>query len=662
MTAPIRPPDRDRVARNVDKMASQGASADEIESYIQSEGLHPIAKAPSIPPIAAESTAARPRPKDSDLSPLAFLAPVAQGLTLGGADEILGAVEGANQALHGGSFKQGYVKGRDKVRAGTKQFAEEHPIASPVLTAAGAIAPAFLGPGKAIIQAGTPLLAKLGLGAAEGAALGGVSGALSADENRGAGALEGGVIGGALGGAIPLVGAGVSAARNILGRTGAAAGKHADALVTRALARDQVTPRSLQAPAGKPAVLADLGGENTLGLARGAQATPSDAKQRLADFLHGRQADQPTRVLTDLETAAGRQNENVHDTAEQLIAQRKANAKPLYDKVRDVIVDDPEVIATINGSPYFKRAHTIGRQIAREEGINLPPLIKESLDADGNVIREQVPQSVQAIDYTKRGLDALIERQYSRGGMDKNLSRVLRDKLRGMLERVDEAVPDYKAARQQFAGDSDLIDALEQGRNFLKEDYRVTAKELSRMTDGEKELHTAGALDAIRQKIDEAPDGADVVKRIFGNPRKRDQLKVLLGDQKFGQLEEQMGVESRMVRTKDRVLGGSPTARIQTELAELNDNPVIPAAEAVVRGNPKAAAIRAIVNVAKQRGQGNVGQVADEVSKRMLLQPGTPHYQAWLRVLDRMQADAARVSLPKTVARRALIAGASNRE
>lgn len=664
MTAPIRPPDRDRVARNVDTMASKGASADEIESYIQSEGLQPIAqpKASSIPPIAAESTHGRPRPKDSTLSPLAALAPVAQGLTLGAADEILGAVEGANQALHGGSFKQGYVEGRDKVRAGTKQFADENPIASKVLNVVGGIAPAFFGPGKTLIQAGTPLLAKMGLGAAEGAALGGVSGALSADENRGTGAIEGAALGGVLGGGLPLVGAGVSAARNIAGRTGAAAGRHANALVARALERDQVVPNALVAPAGKPAVLADLAGENTLGLARGAQATPSDAKQRLADFLQGRQAEQPTRVLTDLETAAGRQNENVHDTAEQLIAQRKANAKPLYDKVRDVVVDDPDVIATISGSPYFRKAHTIGRQIAREEGFNLPPLVKESLDADGNVIKEQVPQTVQAIDYTKRGLDALIERKYNSGGMDKNLARILRTKLSGALERVDNAVPDYKAARQQFAGDSDLIDALESGRNFLNEDYRVTAKELGRMTDGEKELHAAGALDAIRQKIDETPDGADVVKRVFGNPRKRDQLKVLLGDQKFAQLEDQMGVESRMVRTKDRVLGGSPTARIQTELAELNENPVIPAAEAVVRGNPKAAAIRGLVNLAKQRGQGNVGQVADEVSKRMLLQPGTPQYQAWLRVLERMHADASRVSLPNTIARRALIAGASNQE
>jgi hypothetical protein len=662
-------PRRAKVARNVDRMASQGASADEIEQYIQSEGIKPVAAAPSIPGVAAESTQARPRPKPSTLSPLAALAPVAQGLTLGAADEILGAVEGANNVAErmipggspGGTFKEGYVRGRDKVRAGTKQYGEEHPVASTALTIAGGVAPALLGPGSALVKAGTPLLARMGLGAVEGAAYGGVSGALSADEDRTAGAVQGALIGAPLGAVLPVAGAGVSAARNIVGRRGAAAGRHADALLTRALQRDQVNPRALTAPAGKPAILPDLAGENTLGLARGAQATPSEAKERLATFLHGRQAEQPTRVLGDLESAAGRSNENVHDVAEKLIEQRRQHAKPLYDAARPIIVDDPEVIATITNSPYFREAHALGRKLAKEEGRKLPPLTRETMVGDEKVV-EQIPQSVEAIDYTKRGLDAVIERRMKGGSMDRGLARVLKNKLRDMLEKVDNAVPEYQQARQQFAGDSDMMDALESGRNFLKEDYRVTQKQLAAMTDGEREMHKVGALDAVRRVMDETPDGADVVKRIFGNPRKRDQLKVLLGDQSFVQLEEQLGVESRMVRTKDRVTGGSPTARIQPELAELADTPGMQIGEAVLRGNPKTAALRALLNKAKERGAGNVGQVANEVSKRMLMQPGTPQYQAWLRVLERMQQDAVKTSLPRTVARRALIAGVTNRE
>jgi hypothetical protein len=82
----------------------------------------------------------------------------------------------------------------------------------------------------------------------------------------------------------------------------------------------------------------------------------------------------------------------------------------------------------------------------------------------------------------------------------------------------------------------------------------------------------------------------------------------------------------------------------------------------VLRGNPKTAALRALLNKAKERGAGNVGQVANEVSQRMLMQPGTPQYQAWIRVLERMQQDAVKTSLPRTVARRALIAGVTNRE
>jgi hypothetical protein len=120
--------------------------------------------------------------------------------------------------------------------------------------------------------------------------------------------------------------------------------------------------------------------------------------------------------------------------------------------------------------PAFQEAHEIGRRIAKLEGVDLPPLTKEMVKVDGKSLSEQVPQSVQAIDYMKRGLDDLIEGKMRSGAMARTEARLLRQKLNGVLEKVDAAVPEYAKARAQFSGDSKLMEAHDAGREFLRTD------------------------------------------------------------------------------------------------------------------------------------------------------------------------------------------------
>lgn len=642
---PVVDPHREKVKRNVAKMEAGGASASEIETYIQSEG---------IPPVA-----------DAKPSRGAFLAPIAQGATLGFADEALGAVEGLNRKLHGGSFTEGYTEGRDKVRAATKQFAEDNPKTSTALTIAGGLAPAVAVGGGLAAKAGAGLVKRAALSAVEGAGFGGVAGFGSGEGDaaeQAKSAATGALTGAAVGGALPVAGAAIRGVRNAVGRTGMSASRQADALIARALERDATPAADLPARAaamvGKPAVLPDLAGENVMGLARGAQATPSQAKESLASMLHRRQAGQLGRVAGDVENSLGMQRQDIHDVAEQLIAKRKAAAGPLYEKAYAAgAVSDPSVIETLN-LPPFKAAYDRGVRIAKLEGVDLPALPTMAKGKPTGAV------PVQAIDYVKRALDDVVQGGMSSGSIGKTEARALRNRLAGMLETVDQQVPEYGAARAQFAGDAALSDALDAGKEFITTDHRVTAKQLAAMTDGEREMYKVGALDAVRQAMDKAGDGADVVKRIFGSPLKREQFRVLVGDdQAFANLEHQMQLESRMTRTKDRVTGGSPTARIQTELHELGQGNLVEQATDLASNGWKDVTMRAIVK-AMQRTQGNHGEVADAIAQRMGLAPGTPEFDDFVkRILLRTTPSARGRAGPvlATGTRRALSA-ASGRE
>ena len=81
------------------------------------------------------------------------------------------------------------------------------------------------------------------------------------------------------------------------------------------------------------------------------------------------------------------------------------------------------------------------------------------------------------------------------------------------------------------------------------------------MSNSEKENFRAGAMRAIQDKINNAPDGADVYKRIFNSKNKRKKLKAIFpDDETFEKFANKMEAESVFSKTNAKLTGGSPTA------------------------------------------------------------------------------------------------------
>lgn len=253
----------------------------------------------------------------------AFLAPLAEGLTMGGSGEILGAIEGLNTRLHGGSFSEGYERGKQKVADVGKQFASEHPKTSTALEIGGSIAPIIATGGANAVENG------LASAARAGAKYGAVSGFLGSDgglENRAEHALTGAGVGALVAPATSLAGRAIG---NIATRTG---------LTDRvAQAIEKLNPK--------------------LGATLGTRGQVNKALSERQDILDALQAPERTAATTQLDR----------------IAATKAQAKQLYDAARadNQAIQHPELSALLQ-DPQVQRAFEIATQIREATGNPLP--------------------------------------------------------------------------------------------------------------------------------------------------------------------------------------------------------------------------------------------------------------------------------------------------
>lgn len=152
-----------------------------------------------------------------------------QGLTLGGADEIEGAVKAGGELLSGdAALYDNYRKYQQLAEKRYKEASERSPIAYTAGTIGGAVLPAIATGGAGLAaRAGLSGAARVGAAVAEGGALGALSGGLSSEanldtiegaKNLAADTVIGGGVGATLGGTLSGAGEALKGSREWLGK------------------------------------------------------------------------------------------------------------------------------------------------------------------------------------------------------------------------------------------------------------------------------------------------------------------------------------------------------------------------------------------------------------------------------------------------------------
>lgn len=560
----------ERTLRNLERLSNGGASPKEVQTYLKSEGYDAKSFSDAVEKYNRSAGVV------SDFGPVRS---ALQGLSFGFADEAEAFIK---SAIGKGSYEQNL----NAINLAKQEFERESPgtaIGMELLGSTPYMALGGLGAvrGAELLATGAPRVAKAvstpagraatGFGGATaiGAGSAGITGAGQAmPDFRLTGALEAAPVGAAfgLGGTtaakvlpkIPGVQQAFEAGKRAVGLGGTFA-ERADQKLLQALQRDGISPadalarlQTIKSSNYKPETIIELGGENTRRLADIVAQYPG-ASQVARTLAEERTAGAPQRILQDFRSAF-QANTDAMQLADSLIKQRSEIAKPLYQKAYQeggVIQNDR--IMELMKLPAFDDAYQRARRIAAYDGIELPKSAAE-IDKLGGF-------DLRTLDYVKRGLDDVIyNAKTPTSGIGKTELGKLKERRTEFVNLIDETGPEsYKQARRAFAGPTEVYDAIEEGRKFATVDARQLAKLFQGLSEAEKEGFKIGVYDSIQMNISKGADGADVLRRVWGSPEKRSQMKVLLGEDTYNDLSQQLLREKVIRQTDVKITGGSQT-------------------------------------------------------------------------------------------------------
>lgn len=451
-------------------------------------------------------------------------------------DKVAGLAGGVDNLVKGKPFGEGFETGRraqeiieQRARDRTGKLGTAAEFAGAVGTGALAKAPAA-----------ATWLGRIGQGAKEAGYYGlgfgaGESEARSVPEFIGDVATSGATsaaLGGALGTAIEGGRAAVRGGRMAIRALGGAIDDPvgtAGRKVAGSLADDAMTPEGAAARMKtRDTALVNVGGENTTGLARSTSARPGPGRRTMDRALDAQQKgsfDKATRAVNE---ALGGADQTYNRRVVDMIAKRGKAAQDIYGKafVRNfgdthaMVFDD---LAKRVPGEAVKNA----MRIAKAEGRPFGQQLVASIDDAGNVAFSRQP-SLQEWHYIQRGLRSAKDAAY-RSGVGE-VGTAYGNLHKQILAAMDEASPLYKMARQNYANESQMIDALQMGRDVLKpattRNVDTLVDDLAAMSKPEREMVRVGLARGLEDMIQSTPDKAgDVVKKIFGTPAKRNAIR-----------------------------------------------------------------------------------------------------------------------------------------
>lgn len=498
----------------------------------------------------------------------------AQGPLMNFADEI-GATGAAaidrfvtqrNPGFTYGQLRDRYL---DVARGANKQYETDNPVLAPMLQAGAGIATG-IGAARMLPGAALPTLAgvinpasvagRVSVAALGGAGYGAVGGAGSAEtmDDVPAEAGKGAAFGALTGGILNAAGQGTGAlARNVVSRAantqavksrvdgggigGGVADKidsFADDLARRrilvALERDNpVEGAARNTVAQAQARLAKFGdntpmalagaknARNTVGLLDTMATMPGRTTNTVESAIRSQQAGSSRAILSGSTGLAGGRQFQVEMGA--LIQQQADNAGPLYRAIDNIPVAADGKLQTILKRPVIQEALAQARVSAANADSVLPD-IKAG---------EAVPMAVW--DQIKRGLDDVIgakKRGVDVGTANNAVKSTLGDAVRTkkeFLSVLDDLVPDYKKARDAFAGPAALKDAMEEGRTF----FNLKPLELKEMLGGlsasEQDAFRVGAAQALKEKVGNESGRTSILK-FWKEDNTRERLQAIFPD------------------------------------------------------------------------------------------------------------------------------------
>lgn len=566
--------------------------------------------------------------------------------SFGFTDELRGFGRAIGSKIRGDerAFPELVERGINQVRNEYTEAKEQRPGSTLAGEVSGAIIPAFLPGGQAII-------ARLGTGgkaavAAKRAGAAATAGAVYgfgsedgdlADRSRSATAYGVGSAATSLG--LSAVGLGLSKLGQALKQTRKPVEDKAASLVLKRLQKDNLDPQAIEKVLKDGALIEGVGPATTR-LAEGVAQVPGDAAATTEKFFENRLTGSTKRAKTAIKKNISKVDD-FYGTIDDVFEKGQAKAKPLYDRAFESSVDSKEIdriLKTPAGQQALKQAVTKmqnDRTLVSRPDKELAEQLSD-LAGTGKVKATSAGKGLKlrTLDYVKRSMDDMIE--ISRRAGERDNTRILTSLKKDLVNELDKAVPVYQKARKVSGDYLSNADALEKGREFLKSDADLLMREFKEFGETEKKMFRIGVSRAVRDQIDNTFDEGNYVRRILGKEETRNKLKAVLGEKEFSNLVQSLNSEDKLFKLRNQILKGSQTARRQAEMNELMNDPSDAIGQIATRGI-KGFGVDKVVQFISQKYSGLNQKTAGEVAKILYETNPKTKYQ----ILKRLQSAAS---------------------
>jgi hypothetical protein len=356
------------------------------------------------------------------------------------------------------------------------------------------------------------------------------------------------------------------------------ANKAADLAIVRALERDGMTPdqalAKIQGMARGEATLADIG-ENTAALLRRSTAAPGAARRETKDTLAGREAGRVPRVSDDLRTLMSGSQDFYTDVTD-LIKKRSTDADALYraawDSTPSFTPKSAPDIARLRNLPSFQEAMKGGSRRMADQGLDIT----------------DPKNTLRALHETKLELDDMIERAMT-SDRTANQARILMGMKERLLKDMEKAAPEYRVAREAFAGDSEMMTAMKEGQRIYQLPEMDMRKLIDRFKDSPSEYDAfrAGISQAMLEKLRAAGPTADPATTVLSRDMESKLRRAFRDDEAFDMFKQRLNEERTMLGTEKAGFRKTP---LDADL-EAQGAGAVGAGTALLQGRPIAAAL-----------------------------------------------------------------------
>jgi hypothetical protein len=264
-------------------------------------------------------------------------------------------------------------------------------------------------------------------------------------------------------------------------------------------------------------------------------------------------------------------------TETELTDALRSNADNLYESAYKFgTVKDPRILDMLN-QPQFKQAY---QQVLETNKIRKANAIAQGKDPSKYDMKEiykitetqpgiyqidlVAAPDVRTLDQMKRGLDYIIRSgRRSENAASQDAAQALNEYKNTFLNVLDEIVPDYKMARQQYKGDLEVLDALDIGRGqYSKMSPEEATSYVSKLTPTERDAVRIGYAQFFKDRIGNSKNSINAAEEILGAENNAARLRALFDTQgEYDVFRGILKVESRNVRNAQQIGQGSATGR-----------------------------------------------------------------------------------------------------